>query len=63
MKTMATALEAICGAAKASRTKRRKLRLLLDDAVGVHALVYLNHALVEHLRLDDVPGKMLGRAW
>ena len=31
----------------------------LHGAVGAHALVDLDHALVQHLRLDDVPGEDL----
>ena len=35
----------------------------LDRAVGAHALVDLDHALEQHLRLDDVLAKIFGRAW
>jgi hypothetical protein len=39
--------------------QRRKVGLPLHRAVGAHALVHLDHALVQHLRLDDVAGKNL----
>ena len=35
----------------------------LDRAVGAHALVDLDDALIEHVRLDDVLGEIFGRAW
>ena len=39
------------------RAHRREIGLALDRAVGAHALIDFNDALVEHVRLDDVPGK------
>jgi hypothetical protein len=43
--------------ARELRAHRVKVDLALDRAVGAHALVHLDHALVEHVRLDDVPGE------
>ena len=34
--------------------QRRQVGLVLDRAVGAHALVHFDDALVEHLRFDDV---------
>ena len=36
-----------------------EIGLPLDRAVGAHALVDLDRALVQHLRLDDVAGEDL----
>jgi hypothetical protein len=37
-----------------------EIRLLLDRAIGAHTFVDLNHALVDHFRLDDVASKNFG---
>ena len=52
--------EAICQSGGKHITDGSELGCFLHHAVGAHALVYLNHALVEHLRLDDVPGEDVG---
>ncbi len=38
-------------------TKRIEIHRAFDGAVGAHALVDLHHALVQHVRFDDVTGK------
>ena len=37
--------------------RRCNIEFALDSAVGAHALVELDHALVQHVRLDDVLGE------
>ena len=60
---MATLSNAVRSAAceislQASRTSSGTL----DRAVGAHALVALDHARIQHLRLDDRRAKISGRA-
>ena len=59
MNTIATALMPSARAAASSAPHRGEVGLLLHRAVGAHALVHLDDALVEHLRLDDVAGEDL----
>ena len=59
MNTIATALMPSASAASRSRAHRGEIGLLLDRAVGAHALVDLDHALEQHFGLDDLLGEDL----
>ena len=59
MNTIATALMPSAMARFELGAHRREVELALDRAVGAHALVDLDDALEQHLRLDDVLGKNL----
>ena len=47
------------GERRVSAARAGEIERVLNGAVGAHALVDLDHALVQHLRLDDVPGEDL----
>ncbi len=59
MNTIAAALKPSAWARSSSRAHGGEIRLLLDRAVGAHALVDLDDALVEHVGLDDMAGEDL----
>ena len=47
-------LDAVGACGRKLPAQRRQVGLVLDRAVGAHALVHFDDALVEHLRFDDV---------
>jgi hypothetical protein len=64
MNTIATArMPSARALADRRATRAREIGRALDRAVGAHALVDLDDALVEHLGLDDLLGEDVGRAW
>ena len=63
MNTIATALMPSCERRRELAAHRVEIGLALDRAVGAHALVDLDDALVKQLRLDDLRAKIFGRAW
>ena len=54
---MATAPMPSALARSSSRAHRIEIERALDRAVGAHALVDLDDALIQHVRLDDVLGE------